>query len=252
MVDLKGRCVNVAVLGTLRWPRYSIWELTLNNARLTDRCTSTDDDVSECHLHCRSKMGSSEYHYIILFDFKDMWVTSPTFRSRSRILLTSRGVFPSLFTNLLLYFLSFSLRTRPVIPLFLTALLSVLFPSRVISFCFLCPFHLFPPICVSLSLCIEEAPVWHSSKQNFLNPWVPLFTSKWKLLRVRRTTWLSGQAQKHCTVQENVCTLNPPQNSQHTSANYASGTALTTTATNFYAQTYSWVDAVTSTQCKTK
>jgi hypothetical protein len=48
--------------------------------------------------------------------------------------------------------LSFSLRTRPVVPLFLTALLSVLFPSRVISFCFLCPFHLFPPICVSLSL----------------------------------------------------------------------------------------------------
>ena len=94
MVDLKGRCVNVAVLGTLRWPRYSIWELTLNNARLTDRCTSTDDDVSECHLHCRSKLGSSEYHYIILFDFKDMWVNSPTFRSRSRILLTSRGVFP--------------------------------------------------------------------------------------------------------------------------------------------------------------
>ena len=103
MVDLKGRCVTVAVLGTLRWPRYSIWELILNNSRLTDRCTSTEDDVSECHLYCRSKLGSSEYHYIILFDFKDMWVTSPTFRSRSHVLLTSRGVFHSLFTNLLLY-----------------------------------------------------------------------------------------------------------------------------------------------------
>ena len=99
-------------------------EFILYNSKLNDGCLNTENDYWEFYRHCKRQLSSSEYHYVILFHFKDVKpVILRTFSSRSPAFPKSTSVvlFIYEFVTLSFFLLSHSACARSVLyfsPLF--------------------------------------------------------------------------------------------------------------------------------------